>query len=444
MNRPLRLCLCLLGCWIFTAQLAQAEHEWPQWRGPEGQGHAVTATNLPTVWSETKNVAWKTPIIGQGHSSPVISGEEIWLTTAVDQPADDADKAERLKVNTGNQPLNIAAKVTFYALCINRDTGKIEKNVKLWTVDKPQWVHQLNTYASPSPILRDGNLYCHFGSFGTGCVNTKSGKVVWMNRELEVMHENGPGSTPALWKNRLILTFDGSDKQFVAALDTETGELAWKTFRSGKLNSNPQLQKSYCTPAFIKVAGKTQVVSPGADWIYAYDPADGKELWRVAYGQLGFSLVPRPVVGHGMIYMSTCFGKTRVLAIRYEKNGKPVTPHIAWHTNRQAPKMPSPLLVGDELYYLADNGIITCVDAHSGEEVWKSRLGDNFCSSPVFADGKIFVFSREGECTVIKPGRTFQEIATNQLDGGFYASAAAINNTLYLRTDKALYRIEAN
>ena len=434
------LAIFSLICLAFEQSLAK--EEWPQWRGPTGQGHA-NAKGLPLEWSEKESVVWKTPIEGRGHSSPVISGNQIWLTTSVVKEADEDDKEKRLKKNTGNQPLVVAASVTFRAICLDRKTGKKLHDVELWTAEKPQWVHALNSYASPSPILADGKLYCHFGSFGTGCVDSATGKVLWTNRDLAVMHENGPGSTPVLWKDRLILTFDGSDKQFVAALDAATGQLEWKTNRSGKLHANPQLKKAYATPIVIDIDGKPHVVSPGADWLYAYDPQDGSEVWKVPFGELGFSIVPRPVVGHGMIYMSTSFMQPQILAIRYADGDKSTTPKIAWRHKKQAPKMPSPILVGDELYFVSDSGIATCVDAKTGKLHWQKRLGGNFCASPLYADGKIYMFNREGTCTVIKPGTEFKQLASNELDGGFYASAAAVDGALYLRTDKAMYRVEA-
>ena len=177
-------------------------------------------------------------------------------------------------------------------------------------------VHEINTYASPTPIIEEGRLYCHFGSYGTACVDTSSAKVLWQNQDLKVMHENGPGSTPVLWKDRVIFHMDGSDQQFIAALDKKTGKLAWKTPRSGEMNKNPQLKKAYGTPLVLKIDGKEHVVSPAADWLYGYDPASGKELWKLNYGILGFSNVPRPVAGHGMIYLSTSFMRAQILAIR--------------------------------------------------------------------------------------------------------------------------------
>lgn len=411
--------------------------EWPEWRGPGGQGHAQ-ATGLPTSWSETKNVAWKTELPGRAWSSPVIEGKNIWLTTAIETPAKKEDAARRLKGNTGNQPLTVLEKVEFRALCVDRNSGKLTQNILLLTAREPQWVHALNSYASATPVIEDGKLFCHFGAMGNACLDTRTGKVLWTDTSLVVQHENGPGSTPVIWKNLMLFHLDGSDQQFIAALDKRTGKLAWKTTRSGDMNKDPQLRKSYGTPLVLTLNGKEQLVSPASDWIYSYDE-QGKELWRVKYGMLGFSLTPRPVVGHGMIFMSTGFMKAQILALKYEGLAKP---EIAWRYDKGAPTMPSPLLVGNELYFANDGGIFTCLDAKTGAEHYRERLGGNYSASPTFADGKIYVHNREGLTTVIKPGKQFEVIEKNQLPGKIFASLAAVDRALFLRTDTALFRIE--
>ncbi len=413
--------------------------EWPEWRGPSQQGHALDAANLPVTWSETANVAWKTRIPGRGHSTPVIEGAQIWLLTAHETKAPPAEVKKRLKANTGSQPLTVLEKATFHAVCIDRDSGKIVHDIELFARTNPQWVHKLNSYASPTPILRDGRLYAQFGAFGTACLDTKAAKVLWTNLNLHVMHENGPGGSPVLWQDKLIFHLDGSDDQFIAALDAKTGKLAWKTPRSGEMDSNPQLQKACGTPLLLDVAGRTEVLSPAADWLYAYDPATGKELWKLPYGHLGFSNVARPVAGHGMIYLPTCFMKSKLLAIRYDGASKP---KIAWEVTRAMPNQPSPLIVGHEIYTIADRGIASCIDAITGEVYWQERLDGNFSGSPLFADGKIYAGTQDGRMVVFKPGTTLEKLAENTLKGAHMASPVAVGSALYLRTDKALYRIE--
>jgi len=413
---------------------------WPQWRGPDGQGHADAAHDLPVSWSETEHVAWKTPLPGRGWSSPVLDDRHVWLTTAVEIAADEAEKPALLAASSNSQPVEVARAVTMRALAVDRDTGRIVHDVELFTVEKPQPIHKLNSYASPSPVLAGERLFCHFGDYGTACVDTSTAAVIWVNRDLRLDHMNGPGSTPVVWHDKLVIPCDGSDVQYIAALDTGTGKVAWKTPRSGTLNDNPDLKKAYGTPLVLALDGRDVVVAPGADWVYGYDPATGAELWRLAYGTLGFSIVPRPVAAHGLVYMSTSFTKPEVLAVRPGGGGR--EPEIVWRQPRGAPTMPSPLVVGDEFYVVNDKGVATCLDAKTGAVVWSERLGGNFSSSPLAADGRIYVGNRDGATFVIKPGRTFELVATNRLDGQIFATPAAVGRALYLRTDEALYRLE--
>jgi len=422
---------------ILTLTLT-ANADWKQWRGPGGQGHADA--NLPTTWSETKNVTWRTPIPGKGWSSPVIEGDQIWLTTAFETPATEAEAKERLKKNTGGVPVYVLSRVRLHAVCLNKRTGKIIHNIPVLTKEEPQWVHKLNSYASPSPIIESGRVYCQFGAYGTACVDAKTGKVLWTNKDVWVMHENGPGSTPVLYKNMLIFHMDGSNAQFVVALDTATGKEKWRTVRSGKMHDNPQLKKSYGTPVLETIDGKPTLISPGSNWLYAYDPATGKELWKVEYGGLGFSLVPRPVTGHGMIFMSTGYMRAKLLAVRYQNTAKP---DIVWSYNRGVSTQPSPLLVGNELYFITESGgLVTCLDARTGKRHWVERIGGNYSASPTHANGKIYFHNREGTTTVLAAGKEFKVIGKNKLNGQHMASAAVEGDALILRTDKALYRIE--
>lgn len=427
----LRITFALLVC-----GLSHAAPSWPQFRGPTGQGIADT-TGVPTSWSEDTHIAWKTEIPGRGHSSPVIDGDQIWLTTAIDIPTPEADLEERLKTNTGNQPLIVSDQVRFFAVCVDRTSGKIQQNIELMSEEKPQWVHQLNSYATPTPILRDGKLFCHFGTFGNACVDTNTGKILWTNRELRIMHENGPGSSPELWKNRFLLICDGSDSQYVAALDTDSGKLAWKTARSGEMHDNPQLKKAYATPLLIEHEGQAQLISAGANWLYSYDPETGRELWKLKYGLLGFSNVSRPVYAKGMIYTSTGFMRGELLAVRLE-GGQPT---IAWRKNKGVGKSASPLIVGNRLYLLADKDVITCLQATTGEELWQARLNGKYSASPTLIDGHIHVTNHDGLTTVFVDADSYREVAKNQLAGSVMASPAAIDGALYMRTDKALYRI---
>ena len=425
----------------FLASTTAYAGTWLQWRGPDASGH-FEGTGFPTEWNSKKNVVWKVKIPGRGHSSPVVEGDLVWLTTAYETPASEEDAKKRLKVNTGGQPLNLLAKVSLRAVQINPETGKVLRDIEVFNKEKPQWVHKLNSYSSSTPCLKDGKLYCHFGAYGSACLDAKSGKIIWKNNDkrLWVMHENGPGSSPVLWGDLMIFHLDGSDKQSITALRQDTGKIVWQTKRSGKMNSNPQLKKSYATPILVENKGSELLLSPAADWLYCYEPATGKELWKLPYGLLGFSNVSRPVAGNGMVFLSTCFMKGEILGILLNGDKRP---EIKWRS-RSAPKMPSPILVDDELYLVNDAGIASCLDAKTGELHWRERLHAEFSASPTYADGKIYFCDRNGVTHVVKPGKSLKVIAKNELDGTAHmASFAPYGKAFLIRTNEALYRVES-
>jgi outer membrane protein assembly factor BamB len=425
----------LLPALLFTSFANAAD--WPEWRGPDGQGQS-SAKGLPATWSETSGIVWKAVIPGRGHSTPVLAGDQLWLTTAIEKPATEAEAKARLTTNTGDQPLTVLSSVSIRALCVDPASGKVLHDIELLNVKDPQWAHQLNSYASPSPILHEGRLYASHGSFGTACLDTATQKILWKNEELHVMHENGPGSTPVLHGGRLIVHFDGSDAQFIAAFDAATGKVAWKTLRSGEMDPRPQQKKAYGTPLIVTISGQPVVVSPAADWVYGYEPATGRELWKLPYEGLGFSMSVRPVADSERIYFSTSFGKSQVIALNYADR---TTPEIAWRNNKNAPKMCSPVLANGLLFYVDDGGIVSCVDPKTGESLYKERIGGKYSASPIVADGQIYFASREGVVTVIPASKDFKILAKNTLEGSLMASPIAVDGTLYLRTDKALYRI---
>ncbi|MBI1314269.1 PQQ-binding-like beta-propeller repeat protein [bacterium] len=439
-------CFCLVVMALMflshsESGLVRAADEWPQFRGPATNGHS-DVTGLPLEWSEQKNVRWKTALPGEGHSSPVISGNQIWLTMAMTQTLTEEEQKTRLAKLANSNGLQVAGALRLQAVCVNRESGKIEQTIDLFKVDEPEPKHSLNSYASPTPIIDGQRVYFHFGTYGTAAVDAASGKVLWRNTEHHVDHQNGPGSSPALWRDRLIINFDGIDQQYVAAIDAETGRTLWTTKRSGEMDPKAEFQKAYCTPTVIEDERGIQVISPGANWVYSYDPESGRELWKAAYGMLGFSTVPRPVFGNGLVFVSTSFIRPRLLAIRYDGSGDVTKSHIVWQMDGQMPRKPSMLLVGDELYFVADSGIGFCLDAATGEEHWKERLTGNYSASPLYADGRIYFFSQEGRTLVIQPGKEFKQVAENTLDGGFMASPAVAGHALFLRTETHLYRIE--
>ena len=381
-------------------------NDWPQFRGPTGQG-VSEERNLPLTWSENKNVRWKVPIPGRGWSSPVIQGDRIWLTTATDE-----GKSLR-------------------AIAIDRNTGAILQNVEVFHLKSAKLTNSKNSFASPTPVIDGDRVYLHFGAYGTACI-TQSGEIVWKTRLEYDNGQHGTGGSPIIYDDLLILSCDGNDVQFVVALDKVTGKVRWKKMREG--------YQAYTTPLVVSLPEGDQVISPGALRAIAYEPRTGKEIWQVRYGE-GFSNVPRPVYGLGLVFICTGFQQASLLAIKPDGRGDITKSKVVWRLDRGVPLTPSPLLVGDELYMVTDNGIATCVDAKSGEELWRARLGGNHSASPIYADGKIYFLSEEGESVVIAPGRQLKHLATNQLDGPTLASMAISDSSLFIRSATHLYRI---
>jgi outer membrane protein assembly factor BamB len=433
------LICCLCASWCGTAGAAE---DWPQFRGPSGDGHS-TAANLPATWSETENIVWKTPVEGKGWSSPVLADGVVWLTSAVVTPVDEATREKIRREKLANNPvanqMDIVGPVKLFVVGIDVATGKQVDRIELFDVAEPDPIHSLNSYASPSPIVRDGKLFCHFGKFGTACVDLASRKIVW-KRNLVIDHSVGPGSSPVLWEDKLIIPCDGTDEQYVIALNAATGEAAWKAQRPPLEGSKGDMHKAFSTPLVVTQNGKTQVIAPGAQWFVAYDPVSGDELWRFRHGS-GFSNVPRPVVRGDVAYLCTGFMVPELCAVRTSGEQDVTDSHLAWRHKRQVPSMTSPIVVGDEVYFVSDQGVLSCLDASSGELLWQKRLTGNFSASPLFADGKLYFCSREGATTVLRPGKEYNELAINQLDGQLMASPAAIDGALLLRSDTHLYRV---
>lgn len=402
------LALGLLLLWQPVAVAAQTEG-WPEFRGPTGQGHS-TARDVPLEWSESRNVLWKTQVQGRGWSSPVVERDRVWLTTAV----------------------NARGGTSLRALAFDVETGREVVNVEVFHLGDSDLLNFKNSHASPTPIVEGDRVYVHFGSGGTAALTT-SGEIVWKTR-LSYQSQHGNGGSPVLYKDLLIVSCDGSDQAFVVALDKATGKTRWKRARRYPFD------QAYSSPLVIRVGERDEVVSVGAYRAVAYDPDSGAEIWRVSYGD-GFSNVPRPVYGHGLVYIATGFQEPSLLAVRVDGTGDVTKTHVAWRTRRGVPYTPSPLLVGDELYIVNDLGIVSCLDAVTGTVHWQQRIGGNHSASPVFAAGRIYFLSEEGVTTVIAPGKTFQKLATNELDGSALASMAVFSSSILVRTQSHLYRL---
>ncbi len=436
----MRFQVAILSALTFILSTTATRADWPQFRGPGGQSHGE-AEGLPLKWSETENVAWKTAVEGAAWSSPVVLGRQIWMTTALPTIATPEEAKKYLAGITASVPMPLVARsVTLKAVCIDRDTGRLLQSITLLEVDDPPQICRVNSFASPTPVIEPGRLYCDFGTMGTVCINTETGKPIW-TRHLPIKYDVGAGSSLTLYGDLLVVVRDGCDQQYVIALDKNTGEPVWKTDRPPIDTAHTPYKKSFSTPLLIDDGGKKQMVVLGAKWIVSYDPDSGKQLWCVNTGP-SFSNSSSPAFGHGLVFVSTAFGGSNLLAVKIDGQGDVTNTHIAWSERRQVPKMSSPLLVGDELYTLSDGGVATCFDARTGEIHWAERMLGACSSSPVLADGRIYFFAEDGKAAVVRPGKTFTLLAENQLDGRIKASAAISDGAIFVRTDTHLYRIE--
>jgi outer membrane protein assembly factor BamB len=416
----------LAGAALTVAFEAQAD--WPEFRGPTHDGHS-DAKGLPLTWSDTNNIVWKTAIHDAGFSTPVILGNQIWLTTATKE---------------GND---------FFVLCLDAKTGAITFEKKLFHSDNPEpQGNPVNTYATPTCAIEAGRVYVHFGSYGTACLDTTTHEILWQRQDLPCRHYRGPSSSPILFENMLILSFDGVDVDYMTALDKTTGKTIWKTDRSitwddqnstDKMIQEGDRHKAHSTPIVATINGKPQLLSVGAGAAYSYEARTGKELWRIHFS--GWSAAPCPVYANGIAYFTTGYSvkTTDLMAVKTDGQGDVTDTHMVWRISKAVPKMPTPIVVNDLLYVISDEGTLTCLEPATGKELWHKGLGGNYAASPIYADGRLYFFNQQGKTTVIKPGKEYEALATNLLSSGLMASPAVSGKALFLRTkDENLMRIE--
>jgi len=401
--------------WIFA--LAPAGDTWPEFNSFGGISQGGKA---PTSWSETSNVRWKTPIHGKGWATPVLWKDQVWTATATED---------------GKQ---------LSAVCVDRESGKIVHDLKVFDVSDPEFCHPTNSYASCTPAIEEGRLYVHFGSYGTACVDTKTGKTIWERRDLPCDHFRGPASSPILWGGRLYINFDGVDVQYVVCLDAKDGHTIWKTDRSTEYGDViGDMKKAYATDDVIEVDGKKQLVAPGAVATIAYDPESGKELWKFRHGWMNAGCRPRFV--DGVLYLNAGNDKNSLVALKMGRTGELGDEDVLWRTSRNAPQKGSVIVHNGMVFMAADNGIVSCVDAKTGKDYWRERAsGKNFWSSPLLVDGKLYCASQEGQTLVFAADRTLKRLAVNTLDAGGNASPIHVGDSIYLRTRTHLYRLAEN
>lgn len=425
--RDFRMMYLILFCFCVSPSWGQ----WPQFRGPNNDGiaqaePATSKLSLPAEFSESKNIRWKTPIHDKGWSTPVIWDNQIWLTTATED---------------GRQ---------LYALCIDRNSGAILFDRQMYLIESPAPLgNDVNSYASPSPVIEKGRVYVHFGSAGTACIDTQSMKTLWQRQDIPCNHFRGPASSPILFEDKLILTMDGADLQYQIALDKDTGNTVWKTDRrsnykdldnEGKPKQDGDLRKAFSTPFLLSINEQPRMVISSSFNAFCYDPRDGREIWRIDHDC--YSNASMALYGFGFVFVTTGRGRQEMWAVRPEGEGDITKSNIQWKSDKGIPTMGSPILIGDLIYFVNDGGVVSCLEAKTGKLVWKNRLKGQYYASPVYADGKIFFCNESGDVTVVRPGREFQVIQVNTFSDGFMSSPAVDGNALYLRTKSCLYRIE--
>ena len=433
--------VCLTTCVISAA--ANERSNWPQFRGPGGDGVALDA-RPPLQFGPNENQTWRTDIPGKGWSSPIVDDGIVWVTTAIERAAD-ANEIEARMQKSGVKPRemksrSVAAAIELHLIGLDFASGEVVRDVTLVTHSDPDAIHSLNSYASPTPVAADGTIYCHFGTYGTYAVDAKNGQILWQHRD-QVVHAVGPGSSPVVDGDRLILVLDGCEQQRVLVLDRHDGSEIWQTERPEMDAPDGDQKKAFCTPVVVESSdGRKQYLCLASQYMVSYHPDDGRELWRCYHGR-GFSIVPRPVFADDVVYFSTGFGKTELFAVDVTGDGDVTDTHVRWTSSRGVPKKPSLVLHDGLIYMIDDSGVMSCLDQR-GEPVWKKRIGGNHSASPTIAGNHLIVASQEGVVTILSLGRQSDVIGKIDMGDRIMASPAAIGDTLVLRTESAIYRFD--
>ncbi len=398
---------------------AKAEALWPEFRGPAAQGLS-SAKGLPTEWSKDKNIAWRAELPGLGWSTPIVANGKVLITNATPLDGTDASKGVSLRV-----------------LSLDAASGKVVWDTEFGQVTDAEALkmHKENSQASPSVVFESGKIYAHFGHHGTGCLD-ESGKILWSNHEHNFKPVHGTGGSPVIVDDLLIFNNDADTNPGVVALNKKSGKTVWRTLRE----SGATRKFSFCTPLVIEVNGKKQVITPGSGTVQALEPKTGKEIWHVNTDQ-GYSVVPRPVFAHGLVFIASGFNKAVAYAIKPDGQGDVTETHVVWTSNKHVPLNASMVVVGDELYMLDDGGFLSCLDAKTGDLYYQERVLGPTWSSLIFADGHIYGIDKQGKTAVVIPGKELKVVATNDLGEKAQASFSVCDNDLLIRTDKALYRV---
>ena len=417
--------------------MAQPACEWSQFRGSGGMGIAASpmvTTNLDVE----QNLVWKSNVAGVGWSSPVSDGEKLWMTAAIITDATKEQRAKRLANVQMAQMKDVAGMAELQAVCLDAISGKLLFQQTLAVVDSPNPIHPMNSYASPTPAVSEDRVIFHFGGYGTWCLDKDTGKTQW-TQQLVVDDSVGPGSSPVIVGDKVLIVCDGIDQQFVAALGMADGGIVWRTTRPPMRASNGEFQKAYSTPLVINVNGQTQAVVPGAQWCVAYDPQDGRELWQADHGS-GFSVTPMAIYADGLVVFSTGYTSPELVAVDPSGTGDVTNTHIRWRIRRNAPTKPSLTSDAGRLYAISDDGILSAINLSDGEMLWRERIGGSFSASPMISGKNIFIASHEGELTIFRSSEAYEEVAKIEFDSQIMASPISLGNDLIIRTKDAIYR----
>ncbi len=399
------------------------KQNWTHFRGSNMDGHA-NVEKAPLSWTDTENVVWKVQVKGLGYSSPVVYGNQIWITSATEDGTE------------------------FYTHCFDFESGKLLDEKTLFTSEEPQHIHSTNSYATPTPCIEEGFVYVHYGNFGTACINTTNFEVVWTREDMPCDHMQGPASSVILHKNMLIVHLEGTEDPYVAALDKNTGKTIWKSVRPAEIYDplEPVYRKSFHTPIVVEVDGKELLISNSSFMCFAHDVNTGEVIWTIQYGD--DSTVSQPLYYDGLVYVNSGWlfedNKpfwTRQYAVDPSGEGDVTQTHVKWTYEDEVPQIPTPVIVNGLMYMVHDRGMATCIDAKTGAVVWKEKLKGNFNASPVYAAGNIYFINVKGECTIVKPGNKFQKVAENGIGETVKATPVFVRDKMILRTEKFLYLI---
>jgi outer membrane protein assembly factor BamB len=414
--------VALMAC---NKQTNNQNRNWTHFRGSNLNGIAENE-NIPLKWDESE-IKWKTAIHDKGYSSPVVYGDQIWVTTATDDGKE------------------------VYAVCINFRTGKIIYDIKVFTPEEVDVKHSVNTYATPTACIEEGFVYVHYGRIGTACINTANGSVVWKQTGLKCNQVHAAASSPIIYKNLIILHFESTDERFIAALDKTTGNLVWRTDRPEEpYIPLPKFGKpAFITPIIINVKGRDMLISNGSAICQALDPVTGEEIWRIVDG--AETTIAMPFTENGVLFWYTGFnvgddGKsyTDLLAVNPDGKGD-IKGNIFWNRKDETNdnQMLSPVIKDGLIYTVTTINNMMCIDAATGKEIWSRHVTSHYNASPLFNNGNIWFFSTKGEILVLKAGRQYEVVSNNKMDSGIWATPAILRNSMIMRTERYLYRITA-